>query len=334
MTFVSLSRTMQPAIVDIEMTNACNQQCGFCLRSSMQRPVGMMDLATFKRIIDELAGFDFPTWGKVVLAGFGEPTLHPRFIEAVAYAGAKGVPLRVYTNGTRLDTEIRQALLHPGIKALKLSINAHGQCMFSRVTATRTSWDDLVRGVTSLLRERITCTAGPEITLQLLYTADLPDPVKVREIPVLDTPEMALTATRFWQTVSLEIAQEAGVSPTPTPVPLKDIRSGLVFDLFEHVRLKLCPYLPYRTHFDPTRRLPSGLNFQNCTRHFNNVVVFWDGACAPCCTDVNCQMYLGNVTHSSLRAVFNSPAAIANRAKWSTGQSPSELCRICLNQGH
>ena len=128
---------IQPNIIDIEITNMCNQECGFCLRSEMKRPVKTMSLSCFKKIIDELVRFDFPAWGKVALAGFGEPTLHPQFAEAAEYASSKHLPFRIYTNGTKLGQKTRQALLHQGIASLKLSINVHGADMFAQVTKNK-----------------------------------------------------------------------------------------------------------------------------------------------------------------------------------------------------
>jgi MoaA/NifB/PqqE/SkfB family radical SAM enzyme len=322
---------IQPNIIDIEITNMCNQECRFCLRSGMKRPVKTMSLSCFKKIIDELARFDFPSWGKVVLAGFGEPTLHPQFAEAAEYAGSQHLPIRIYTNGTKLDQKTRQALIHPGITSLKLSINVHGADMFARVTKNKIAWDIFVKGIVRLLQARVSRSAGPEITLQLLYTADLPEHVKQYEVPVLDSPEMALKAIRFWQVQCLNIAKDLDIPVTMKPAQESEIKSGTVFELFENTRIKLCRYLPYRTHFDPFRDFPSGLNFQNCTRHFNNMVIFSDGSCTPCCTDVNCQMFLGNVADSSVKEVFNSPVAVRNREEWSAGRSPHELCQICLD---
>jgi len=324
---------IQPSIVDIELTNLCNLACGFCLRHDMTRPKGTMDLELFKNIIDELAGFDFPTWGKVIIAGFGEPTLHPRFTEAVAYATSTGLPLRIYTNATGLNTTIVHALLHPGVQALKLSINAHGAEMSTRVTGRRISWEGFVEGIVLLMRERIARDNGPQITLQLLSTAQLSAAVRKREMAVLNTPQMALQAIKYWQAQSLKLAKETGVPSMVAPVKESDIRVGKVIDLFETIKLKMCPYLPYRTHFDATRDFPSGLDFGSCARHFNNLVIFWDGACTPCCTDVDCHMYLGNVNLSSVKEVFNACAAVENRRKWSAGQIPSELCQICLSEG-
>ncbi len=187
----------------------------------MNRPLRMMNLSVFRKIIDELAGFDFPDRGKVVLAGFGEPTLHPQFIEAVEYAGLRNLPLRIYTNGTRLDPRIRQALLHPGVKSLKVSINGHGADMFAQLTGNKTSWDHYVSQVSELLRDRLLRNSGPEITLQLLYSAMLPDHVKQWGMCLLDTPEMALQAVNFWQVLVLKIAKELDI-----PVMMESIQEN------------------------------------------------------------------------------------------------------------
>jgi hypothetical protein len=322
---------IQPRIIDIELTNLCNQRCSFCLRSTLTRNVGVMDLALFRKVVDELAGFDFPRWGKVVLAGFGEPTLHPGFVEAVAYAGSRHLPLRVYTNGTGLNDEVRRGLLHSGVKSLKLSLNVHGPEMLARVSGAAPSWDLLVHETCLLLRERVLSQTGPEITIQLLYSADLPSRTREQEPPIIDTPEAALEASRFWQSRAREIARETGAALCAEPVSGLDMRAGRTFGLLEDVALKLCPYLPYHTHFDPARDFSSGLDFHGCERHFNNIVVFWDGSCTPCCTDVNCEMYLGNVASSTVGQVFNSPAALRNRAAWQAGRTPGEMCRVCLD---
>jgi len=321
---------IQPRIVDIELTNACNQRCGFCLRATMRRPTGSMSLTLFKKIVDELTTFDFPRWGKVVLAGFGEPTLHPQFVEAVEYAGDRHLPLRVYTNGTGLNNVVCRRLMHPGIQSLKLSLNVHGPDMLARVIGKAASWETLVQRIRTLLRARARSEGGPEITIQLLYTGDLLPQVREREPALLDTPAAALEAVRFWQTQARAIAEETGTVPRVSPVTQADVRPGQTFGLLENVDLKLCPYLPYRTHFDSARDWPSGLNFDNCTRHFNNVVIFHEGSCTPCCTDVNCEMYLGNVATSSVMEIFNAPPARHNRARWRAGQPVGELCRICL----
>jgi len=320
-----------PSIIDIELTNVCNRQCAFCLRNTMTRPIGMMDMALYTRIIDQIADITFPRWGKVVLAGFGEPALYPQVEEAIAYAASKYIPLRVYTNASLLTESACRKLLHPGIKSLKISLNAHGADMLTELMGDSASWHDTVQGIKHLLHERIAQSTGPEITIQLLYTASLSAQIKATEIQVLDSPQAALEAIRFWQDVAKQVACSAGISSSTAPINESRIQAGQAFPLLDNVYVKLCPYFPYLTHFDAKRVIRSDLDFSRCSRHFNNMVIFWDGSVSPCCTDVNCTMNLGNVTSASLLDVFNSPTANQNRSDWTAGIAPSEVCRICLD---
>ncbi len=65
------------AVAQIEVTNACNNQCANCTRFiGHHRKPFFMDLDTIKKAIESLEGFP----GGIGLMG-GEPTLHPQFAE-------------------------------------------------------------------------------------------------------------------------------------------------------------------------------------------------------------------------------------------------------------
>lgn len=313
-----------PHIVDIELTNACNERCAFCLRDWMRREVGVMDPSTFRRLVDEVTTYDLPRWGKVVLAGFGEPTLHPGFPELLGYAAARSLPLRVHTNGTRLSEPHRRALLQRGVLDVRVSVTTDLEAELRRITGTKRAWDALVRGVGALAAERLAAGTGPQVTLQLLTTARLPGWVQKREGPILPNPSDLARAVAFW----------SAVVGAPAPSRSTPLEVGSEWELGPGVSLKLCPYLPYRTLLDTERARPTGLDFGGCRRHFHNVLVFWDGSCAPCCIDVNGVMALGRLDRgTSLRDVFDGAAARANRAAWERGEPPSEWCARCLRPG-
>ena len=44
-----------PDIVQIESTNMCNAKCVFCPRDEMHREEGIMDMALYRKIVDECA---------------------------------------------------------------------------------------------------------------------------------------------------------------------------------------------------------------------------------------------------------------------------------------
>ncbi len=65
--------------VNVEWTSKCNARCAMCPRSMISNPK-VMSLATFEQVLPRLTAEDV---FRVIIAGYGEPTTHPRFDEFV-----------------------------------------------------------------------------------------------------------------------------------------------------------------------------------------------------------------------------------------------------------
>ena len=103
------------AIHQIEMTSRCNLRCRYCVHPTMPRPKIDMDEATYTRALD-LASMCVSLYGQdeLNLAGIGESTLHPHFVEWVHRARkavGPDVKLVITTNGILITDEMAQALL-------------------------------------------------------------------------------------------------------------------------------------------------------------------------------------------------------------------------------
>ncbi|HEY7608578.1 MAG TPA: radical SAM protein [Alphaproteobacteria bacterium] len=103
----------KPAHIEIETINKCNSTCGFCPvnRNSDPRKTMRMDEALFRRIIDELAAWDYR--GTLNLFSNNEPFLDKRIYDFAAYARAK-LPqafVQIISNGTALDTAGAERIL-------------------------------------------------------------------------------------------------------------------------------------------------------------------------------------------------------------------------------
>lgn len=111
-----------PMHLDIEITNRCNLRCTFCDRRPYlgKGSFGDMDMALFKKIIDEGAGHKL--WA-LKLSYRGEPLLHKNVAEMVGYAKKKGV-LDVYfnTNGMLLTEEMSKKLIDAGLDRVSISM--------------------------------------------------------------------------------------------------------------------------------------------------------------------------------------------------------------------
>ena len=111
-----------PALLsaNLELTNRCNLKCTFCPTADgrMLRPRGFMDGALFRRALDGAGPLEF-----ALLFQWGEPLLHPQFVELAQEAARRGIRTLVTTNGTLLDDRRIEGLLSAGIDRVTVSVD-------------------------------------------------------------------------------------------------------------------------------------------------------------------------------------------------------------------
>jgi hypothetical protein len=97
-------------IHQIEVTSRCNLRCRYCIHPTMARPKVDMDRATFERALSWAARFKQRS---INLAGIGESTMHPEFVDFVALtreALGPDAQIIIATNGLLVTDELAKAL--------------------------------------------------------------------------------------------------------------------------------------------------------------------------------------------------------------------------------
>lgn len=99
----------------IEMTSHCNLKCRYCTNPKLQRPKVHMDQATFDKAL-EWALYFIEEHGQdeVNLAGIGESTMHPQFLNYLYQARetlGPDVKLVLATNGVLMTDALAQAMV-------------------------------------------------------------------------------------------------------------------------------------------------------------------------------------------------------------------------------
>lgn len=105
----------------IESTNLCNLDCVMCPTGLKQitRPKGYMEFELFKAIVDEMA-----PWVKATtLHIWGEPLMHKRLFDMIAYCRQKGLRSEISTNATLLDERKAKGLLEAGLNVIYLCLD-------------------------------------------------------------------------------------------------------------------------------------------------------------------------------------------------------------------
>lgn len=113
-----------PLQVDVELSNVCNLKCPMCFRSkdayNKKDNNVLMKYDLFTKIVDEIGG----KVQALRLSLRGESTLHPRIVDCVKYAKARGIKeISFLTNGSRLEKNFFEELLLAGVDWITISVD-------------------------------------------------------------------------------------------------------------------------------------------------------------------------------------------------------------------
>ena len=85
---------LKPRQVQIEITNRCNMDCPMCPREVLDIELEHMDWDKFITVVDKLTERE-----SITLTGWGEPFLHPRIFDMIAYCKERGHRVMITSNG-------------------------------------------------------------------------------------------------------------------------------------------------------------------------------------------------------------------------------------------
>ncbi|MBC8500909.1 MAG: radical SAM protein [Nanoarchaeota archaeon] len=109
-----------PIHLDIELNSNCNLKCVMCFQSFAPPKMEYMDEKLYKKLIDEGAANGLRS---IKLQYRGEPLLHLKLAESVAYAKSKGVVEVMFnTNGTLLTEKMANKLIDAKLDKIIFSI--------------------------------------------------------------------------------------------------------------------------------------------------------------------------------------------------------------------
>jgi radical SAM protein with 4Fe4S-binding SPASM domain len=91
-------------------------------------PLAFMPFDTFTRLIEQ-----FPTLRELHLQGLGEPTMHPRFFDMVAFAAARGIRVSTNSNLTLWSERRARQCVESGLAELSVSLDAADPVIFERI---------------------------------------------------------------------------------------------------------------------------------------------------------------------------------------------------------
>ena len=112
-----------PTYIQIEPVGQCNLRCQMCSIQFRQDgppygPLAFMDFEQFTRLIDQFVNVQ-----ELHLQGLGEPMMHPRFFDMVAYAAEQGINVSTNSNLTLLNDRRAERCVTSGLDEVNVSID-------------------------------------------------------------------------------------------------------------------------------------------------------------------------------------------------------------------
>jgi MoaA/NifB/PqqE/SkfB family radical SAM enzyme len=104
--------------VRYEVTDKCNATCIMCPRDKHDREHGIMAQDLYEKSVDEVVELGAQ---KIVLTGFGEPTLDKKLEQKISYAKSKGLFTYIITNGSTLSSRRAVSLIEAGLDEMRVS---------------------------------------------------------------------------------------------------------------------------------------------------------------------------------------------------------------------
>ena len=133
-----------PHTVHLDVANACNVNCIYCWFHS---PLSadrddaeafdaawrseMVPWSVVTGLVDDLVALDARE--DVLLSGKGEPLLHPRCLDMVAYIKARGLGCTLFSNGVLVREAARDAIVEHGLDLLYVSLSSASPAVYEAI---------------------------------------------------------------------------------------------------------------------------------------------------------------------------------------------------------
>jgi MoaA/NifB/PqqE/SkfB family radical SAM enzyme len=268
-----------------------------CPRDAMVHP-SIMSIGTLRSVVARLDAGDV---SRVVVAGFGEPTTHPQFLECLAVLRSAPVPVDLVTNGQLLDEE-RLERLDGFVRLLIVSYSSIDPEVYSRVHVNL----DHARVTANILlaRERLRRTVLA-ISLTPLAACMPSLPRTIDWLKSHGVTALTMSPTLY----NRAGATDASAAPA-APAELRRI-------------IRTHGLISQELHFIPSARdifEQWRANRYRCIPRNSDLAIAADGSYQYCFDDIRHSHALGHVADMSLREALS--------ARERTGPDP-RLCNDC-----
>jgi radical SAM protein with 4Fe4S-binding SPASM domain len=322
-----------PTYVQIEPVGQCNLRCQMCSIQFRQDgppygPPAFMSFETFTQLIDQFVNLQ-----ELHLQGLGEPMMHPRFFDMVAYAVEKGIRVTTNSNLTLLNERRAERCVTSGLDCLHISLDGATAETYERIRV-RAHFDRVVHNVERLLAMRESFgSAHPHLHMVMVIMRQ-----NLQELPDLVRLAHRLSMEQIFVQ---HLCHDFGESSLPARYrPMREFVQGetlLTEDLqrIEHYfgearevarELGVALRLP-RTR--PSSHPPGTPGMMRCSWPWKGAYISYQGYAMPCCmVSTPDRFHFGNIAEQGVEETWNNSTYQAFRDQLASDEPP-EVCQSC-----
>jgi len=330
--------------VYVEVTGHCNLQCTMCPRQAWAADAGHMSAACYDQLLSGLPDAP-PDRLSLAFGGFGEPTVHPGFLDLVARARQSARRVEIVTNGTTLTPRSAHALASLGVAQVTVSVDGGDDEAFAVMRG-----GDRAPVLEGLVHLREHAQRGPHrmsvgvasvVTRQTV--GSLPALIAMAERLKLDFVSLSNVVPHTREMADDALFSYAGQVSNMNPQTWRPRLTVGRFDLNDTTR-PLVDALLRQLPIVPPPALDRGEWHNRCRFARDGVVaVSWDGRVTPCLSllythtehlggrDKTVRSFdVGHVERTPLREIWREPEFRAFRARVREfDMSPCLACGGC-----
>lgn len=270
-----------PRYLDVELTNLCNFRCCFCPTGtkSVNRTKGYMSDAVADVLAENVKKYSIPG---VRFIRWGEPTMHPKYIEIMKKVKEAGAKIHINTNGSLLDDAQIRRLLEIPLDSIKFSFQGADEGTYNEMREGG-DYNRLLETVSMMWNLRDEKESSlPYMQISTTLTGETAEQVETFKHDVeriCDFYNIGYTKLSHLNVEQMRMDEEEK----------KKIRALQKEESIQHV---------YR---------------EVCNEAFDKLSINWNGDVTLCCSDYDNFMLVGNLLDMDIKELFNSYAADAYR---------------------
>lgn len=264
-----------PRYIDVELTNMCNFKCRFCPTGtkSLQRTQGYMSEEVVDMLIANIKKYQIPG---VRFIRWGEPTLHPRYIEILKRTKLAGARIHINTNGSLLDEKRISQLIDMQLDSIKFSFQGADEGTYSemRVGGDYRRLLDIVRKMAEMRGD----SQLPYIQISTTLTEETADQIDSFKKDIecyCDYYNIGYTKLNHLNVNDMNVSDE------------------------EKEKIKCLKKHEKNQH----------IYNDVCVEAFDKLSINWNGDVTLCCSDYDNFMIVGNILDIDLKQIFTGRAA-------------------------